>query len=148
MQNPFPIYPNNPFNRKPFTVEGIKSLSEHINKNNKKIDIALNTFLSLSVKVLGNLYELALDTVRNKSSKKIVSLFKKTLRYRLINSKNSQNQYTGMWVDKGLPNTHFEIAFDYLMAVPFEAVEIDGVVYRNGSFDVLVDLMNMFPQDV
>lgn len=149
LEKPYPIFPENPFTRKKFTVNELFSLRsrinilQNINKNSMvspaeqsgdvkiNINIALAKFLTFPEKLL--------DTIRNEcsqysASEKIIRKFSTCLRYKMINYKDSQGRYCGYWVAKRTPKSDFEKCYDEIVTatVMFNNVYVlfDTPAYR------------------
>lgn len=129
MENSYPVYPNNPFNRKIFNIDSLMQLKNRIMSLNKPIHISLKTLLSLSQNNLNKIYEEALESPSNFSSI-LLQIFQKELRFMIINKKNSQDSYTGIWVPKHHPKTQFEIMHKRLNDTPYQII-YNGYVVDN-----------------
>jgi hypothetical protein len=136
MENPYPIYPNSPFTRKPFSVGSLIILRDKIKRLGIPINIALKLLLSQSI---GNL-QLIYDNINNSTSNKLLELFETNYRYMLINSKNSQNVYTGFWVSENFPLTQFEKFYNELKTVPYQTV-INGYIMLNNERNIIENKM-------
>jgi hypothetical protein len=127
MENPYPSYPNNPFNRKPFTPEAISIIKTKIIKLNKCIHITLKALLSQSKKYIEKIYNSI--TISNKlHSQNLSDLLKKKFRFMIINNKNSQNLYNGIWVPKKYPQTEFEIIYNSLKNMPYQIIYLGNII--------------------
>jgi hypothetical protein len=115
LEKPFPIFPENPFTRKKFSIAELRSLNSRIellktfhrppNTEELNVNIALSKFLTIPDKLL--------NSVRNERSQysasiKIINRLSTSLRYKMINYKDSQGRYCGYWVKKTTQVSQFE----------------------------------------
>jgi hypothetical protein len=107
---PSPQYPFNPFNRNKYNVSTLKSFHKYINKYNITIPDQLYEFLSHKFHIL--------NSIRNNSSYKIVPKLTKKMRYKMINSCDSQNNYIGTWVYKNVELSTFEQIYREWINIP------------------------------
>lgn len=136
MENPYPIFPSNPFNRKLFTIEDLQILNNRIKTLNIKVNIALKILLTQPEKKLNIYYEEALNNSTGFSSN-LLEILKKNLRFMLLHEKNSQNSYIGMWVLSNFPLTTFEKLYKQLLNIPYQYI-IDNNVYDNPYREMLL----------
>ena len=129
MENPYPTYPNNPFNRIPVTPNSILKIKQRITVLQKQIHIGLKLFLSQSNESLDEMYNAALNS-NDLFSPQILALFNKNLRFMIINSKNSQDSYIGIWVHQKYPMTNFEILYTHFKNMPYQIMH-HGYVINN-----------------
>lgn len=125
LENPFPIYPENPFTRNKISISCLKLLLKEINILQLHIHISLMTFLNFDDKILNELYE---ENDQRNITDKVVSIFSKTLRFKMINYRDSQGRFCGYWVDKGTPISFFEETYREI---------IKNVVYLDNNFTIL-----------
>ena len=137
MENPYPIYPNSPFTRKPFSIGSLIILMNKI----KELGIPINSTLKLLLTQSTNNLQLIYDNISNSTSNELLELFKTNYRYMLINSKNSQNIYTGFWVGKNLPLTQFEKFYNELKTVPYQII-INGYIMLNNDRNIIQNKMD------
>jgi len=119
MENPYPIYPSNPFNRKPIPVKDIIKLRDRIKLLEISINIALRFFLSQPIEKIQGYYDEAYKNEDCCSFQLLTDLYK-SFRYRLINFKNSQNCFIGYWDYTKSHKSIFEVLYDELQNAPFQ----------------------------
>lgn len=129
MENPYPTFPNCPFNRVNFTVSALLNLKSKLSLLKKPINIALKLFLIQSEETLQNLY----SDVDNNS---LTDLLKNNLRYMLINTKNSQDLYTGFWVSLSMKYTTFERLYIFLNSMPYQII-LNGYIMENINRNII-----------
>ena len=135
-ENPYPKYPENPFNRIKFSVIDLKKIKQRLSilkrcgcdeTNNYLID----RFLSINCKKLQSLYTM---TDRYNVSQFIIKSLLSYMRYKIINNKNSQGGYNGCWVKKDEPISEFEMYHDIIKKSVIEyngqKIFIDDTRYR------------------
>lgn len=136
LERPFPVFPFNPFNRNKISVEELINLKKHIDflksfvpSEELHVNIALEIFLQFP--------ERFLNTIRNQKiqynvATKIIDKFSQTLRYRIINYKDSQGRYCGYWIDCETDETEFEKCYHKI---------INSFVSLHGTY-ILMDTPN------
>lgn len=119
MENPYPIYPHNPFTRRPFTPKELLTLKQKIKSLNMPINISLKLLLEQPEKSINYIYKETLGYL-DRHSILLMSLFQQYLRFMIINYKNSQNNHIGFWVNKTQKLTHFEEMYNSFKEVPYQ----------------------------
>jgi hypothetical protein len=145
MENPYPIYPNNPFNRNPFTPLALLILKKRLHILRKKINIALKLLLLQNESVLEKCYNESVEH-SDKFSRTLMNLLQKNNRFKLINYKNSQSLYTGVWVNKMTPLSQFELLYDHWRNMPYQ-IMIEGYVAENYHKIYLKSLIDSYSQE-
>ncbi len=133
MENPYPIYPNSPFNRKTFSIDSLIILKNKLKELKKPVNIALKLLLNQPYETLQSIYQ---NTNINNFSTDLVELLKNNYRYMLINSKNSQDIYTGIWVQNKTPLTQFEKLYGLLNEMPYQIIINSYIVNNNARIVV------------
>ena len=131
MENPFPIFPNNPFNRKLFSVDALIKLKKRLMLNKSKIHITFKLLLKQSKKLL-SIYYCEAQKHDSHFSSTLLKLFTKKLRFMIINELSSQGLFNGIWVQKKYPLSSFEIQYK-----KFKDIFIDNP-YRDVLFNKLL----------
>lgn len=108
-ENPYPIYPENPFTRNKICPHEIMLLSKKI----EKLRQYMNLNIHISLQIFFQIPETKLNILKNNSSDneiamELIYIFKNYLRFKLINLKNSQGLYCGYWVKKHEELSKFE----------------------------------------
>lgn len=145
MENPYPTYPNNPFNRIPFTPKSLLKIKQRIIISQKQIHITLKLFLSQSEHLLDDMYNMALCS-DDLFSSTILALLNKNLRFMIINSKNSQDSYIGLWVHKVYPLTNFETLYAHLKNIPYQIMH-HGYVINNPQRVFFLNKLSLLRED-
>lgn len=143
MENPYPIFPSNPFNRKLFLVSDLLMLKKRIKNLNIKINIALKVLLTQSTKTLTLYYDEAQVNPTNFSSS-LLEMLTKQMRFMLSHEKNSQSSYIGMWAPLNFPLTHFEKFYRKFMNIPYQFI-INDTIYDNPFRETLKNEFELFP---
>jgi len=147
MENPYPSYPNNPFNRKPFTPKSLLSICDVLKQLKKPINITLKMLLSQTEKFIRTLYDEVKDNHDSRFSSGLLILFKKHFRFMIINSKNSQNSYVGIWTHKSFPLTDFEVMYNTFKNMPYQIVHY-GHIVNNPHREILQHRLEYFKQNI
>lgn len=116
LENPYPIFPENPFTRKKFTISELRALDTQIRTLKRikiviDINIALERFLSFTDNQLNTILK---QTDQYTAANIIISLLEKKLRFKMINYRDSQGRYCGYWVPVLEPKTNFENCFRFV----------------------------------
>jgi len=119
MENPYLIYPNNPFTRTPFTPNALIRIAQKIRFLNIPVNVALKLLLEQSEKSIAKYYNESLNYL-DRHSILLMSLIYQHLRFMTVNYKNSQNNYTGFWVRKNKKLTKFEKLYISFNEVPYQ----------------------------
>ena len=64
-------------------------------------------------------------------SRQIINLLEEKFRFRLLNKKDSQDNYTGIWVFNTESKSDFEIFYNYYDSLPIQIQNIYGQIYDN-----------------
>ena len=129
MENPYPTYPQNPFTRKLLTVNSINKIKNKLLKLKREVHLSLKIFLSQPSSKIKMFYDEASKS-HDGHCPKINDIFKNKLRFMIINSKNSQDLYTGMWVTKNLPLTEFEVLYKTTRETPYQ-IFFNNIIIEN-----------------
>ncbi len=121
MENPYPIYPTDPFTRNSLSCDNILKLKERIKLLRIDINIALNTLLDINPTTLQRCYIESLEN-DDRFSQLLYSELTRSLRYRLINFRNSQNNFTGYWVPIKEDKSKFENLYDAWKNTPYQII--------------------------
>jgi hypothetical protein len=133
MNNPLPAYPVNPFTNEPLTRQHLKKLKQQVILTKTKVPLPVKTFLEDD--------SLWVDVMNQHNSNVVIDAFERHgLRFKRINFKDSQGNYTGHWVNRNTPWTRFEIHLhDWLQTLnpmtkaTIERMPTDTVLYENLS---------------
>lgn len=131
MNNPSPMYPSNPFNRIKFTKDGLIKLRQHLYLTMIEIPISVYIFL-----------DMCLD--RPEVNNTILDTFSNWLRFKIINYKDSQNCYQGVWVYKYTELSDFEILFQEWNNMPYQQM----VVNHHGEYIVTENIQRIMMQHI
>lgn len=127
MENPLPVYPSDPFTKIMFTPEDLVKIEGRLNRFKIKVNPSVSYFLSSNT---SNYYAEAAKNY-NQTCTNFIARLQKKFRYRLLNYKNSQESYIGMWVDKHQPLSDFELIYREYTDAPFQIVDYFGYVVGN-----------------
>lgn len=143
MQNSSPIFPSNPFTRKNLSIEDIKNVIECVKSNNIKLYSPLK-YLFLNLNKI-NLFD-SFNT-NSELSKKIIELLNEKFRFRLLNKKDSQDNYIGLWVYKNEIKSDFEIFYEYYDSIPIQVQDIYGQIFDNYEKIHTKKLLDNYPKE-
>jgi hypothetical protein len=121
MENSYPIYPSNPFTREPFSPISMSKLKESIQTLKLPINIALYMFLNFDVITLQKCYTQSVNN-NDRHSVLLDAELRKHLRYKLINSRDSQSNLMGYWVLKKEDKSTFENLYDAWKDTPYQII--------------------------
>jgi hypothetical protein len=141
MENPYPIYPSSPFTRLLYSVDDISKIRQRIVDIHMKVNVALKVFLTSNNDQLERFYDEAI-TDPNMFSSSLLQQLKSSLRYRMMNSLNSQGQFTGHWIRQSKPKDGFERLYDtYSKMSPEIYDHFTGYYVRNYNRDYYYDML-------
>jgi len=141
MENPYPIYPSSPFTRSLYTVDDIRKIRQRITDVDMKVNVALKIFLTSDDDQLEKFYDEAI-TDPNMFSSSLLQQLKSSLRYRMMNSLNSQGQFTGHWIRQNKPKDGFERMYDTYSKMSPEIYDpFTGYYARNYNRDYYYDML-------
>ena len=143
MENPYPIFPSNPFTRKLFSISDLLTLKKRIISLNIKINMSLKILLNQTEKILTMFYDEAIANSNNFSSS-LIDTLQKHLRFMLLHEKNSQSSYIGIWVPQTFPLTTFEKFYKQFMNIPYQII-VDNDIYDNPYREILQKEFELFP---
>lgn len=150
MENPFPTFPSDPFNRIPFTIKSLLDIKKRISLiglSVQNINVALLCFLDLPLRKLNSYYNIAVDAPEEPLYDLIYD-FSKKLRFRLMNNKNSQDCFNGYWVHKKTHPTDFEIVYSMWKEAPYQLyIPSRHNVITNPQKEYLGILLDSFPEE-
>ncbi len=121
MENSYPIYPTDPFTRSSLSCDSILKLKERIKMLKIDVNVALNTLLNIDTTILQKCYIESLESC-DRFSRLLDSELRRCLRYRLINFRNSQNNFTGHWVPLKEDKSKFENLYDAWKNTPYQII--------------------------
>ena len=148
LEKPYPLFPENPFTRQKLEVYELINLRNHIKiikecDTKFKIHISLQKFLSLTDKCLEGIRK---TKTQYNTSVKIIDKLSKTLRYKMINYKDSQGRYCGYWVESSEQLSVFEKCYNDIM--PATILTNDMYILLNTPiYRKMLDLMLRLPQE-
>jgi hypothetical protein len=145
MENPYPIYPNNPFNRIPFHPNDLLKFRERILITKKSINITLKLLLNSSTNIINECYIEALNN-HELFSTMLLNILNKNFRFMIQNNKNSQDLYTGIWTFKITPLTNFELLFNKFKNMPYQIYDY-GYIIDNPFRNNLKNVLDKLPPD-
>lgn len=101
MNNPFPSYPLNPFTNEILTKKDLRKIKKLVLLSQTKVAFPLKIFLEDEL--------MWIDDIKNFDKYKIIDKLETyNIRYKRINLKDSQDNYTGYWISKKIPFSPFE----------------------------------------
>lgn len=142
MENPYPIYPNNPFNRKPFHPNILMEIKKRLLVLNIPVNITLKLFLNCSHEVLNKCYDSI--SIHDGFSSYLLDMFHRHFRFMIINNKNSQDCYVGLWTKKDTVLSNFEILYNKYKNMPYQIIDY-GYIINNPYREQLKLILNNYP---
>jgi hypothetical protein len=104
MNNPSPAYPLNPFTNEILNKKDFKKIKKMVLLSKRQVPIPLKIFLENEC--------MWIDNINQFDKYKFVDKFETyNIRFKRINLKDSQENYTGFWVTKNTPFSTFEKTF-------------------------------------
>lgn len=130
MDKPFPMYPENPLTRNKISVNDLDEIRKKLlllTELNMPIDVnvSLDTFLHFPRELLQKIRD---TNVLYDSSQLIINNFMDTLRFKLINYKDSQGRYCGYWVSNDVPKSKFEKCYNRIIAASILMNDMDILI--------------------
>jgi len=144
MQNSSPIFPSNPFTRKNINFDDIKNILNILKINKIKIYKPLKYLLENSYRIINDTIEYNTDF---NLSRKIINILEEKFRFRLLNIKNSQDCYIGIWIDKCIQKSDFEIFFDYYDKLPMQIHGFYGEIIDNYEKTETKCMLDNYPKE-
>lgn len=145
MNNPKPNFPFDPFTRMNFSPSDLDKIKNKIKELKLPVYIGLVEFLNCDYKKI-----YSTKNTDHKTMLKLVSILEKKLRFRIINLKNSQDCYLGIWVNKKDKYSEFEKLLNlYYSTSDHVIVHIQGdfVMMYNTKKDILLQKINSYPSE-
>ncbi|AYV77248.1 MAG: hypothetical protein Barrevirus23_5 [Barrevirus sp.] len=142
MENPYLIYPNNPFTRIPFTITALLLIRDKVKQSNMFINITLKLLLEQPEKSIIKFYTEA-QKYLDRHSILLMALLCKELRFMTINYKNSQSNYIGFWVRKNYKLTNFEKLYINLLEAPYQIICRGSIINNPYREYIKVTLRNL-----
>lgn len=141
MENPYPMYPCNPFTRKPFSVKALGILKKRLQSTNKMVDVAVKALLGQTSYMLRKCLTESQRMARNGHSPKLLDILSRDLRYQMSPEKNSQDLFTGCWIPKNTPADAFEDLYALWRDMPYQMFN-NGRIYDNYHKHKLKEILN------
>ena len=143
MNNPKPRFPYNPLTHVAFSCNGLNAYFNKISFHKIKVNI--------TIKILYDNMDLICNTNEHDISHKLNDIFSNKCRYKLLNVKDSQECYMGIWVDINSPYSEFENMHKLLQDTSLQIIvnNYDGVnqIINNPRIEQIKSRLNKFPQD-
>ncbi len=145
MENPYPIYPSNPFNRSCLIPDDIMKLKAKVIELGIPVNIALKVLFQQSITSVSTFWQEA-DKSEEQFSTSLLLVLGNSLRYRIINSKNSQDSYIGFWVFRKVPLTQFEKMYNHWVSTPYQSYNaFYNIIVDNPEKEYLKHIMDYMP---
>ncbi len=142
MDGPSPQYPSNPFNRQPFRRSQLLILHQQIQELHLPVNYLiaeLFDYLKPNKSDLPNLETFA---------KTFITFISPRYRFKLVNHKDSQENYIGYWVKKTDPLTLFELRYNELKLIaPSEYDPRNDRLVERRQYRLYREILNLFPKD-
>jgi hypothetical protein len=148
MNNPKPNFPFDPFTRINYTQKELDFIKNKIKELKLKIYIGLITFFNINYHKIYDPKKT--HTTSSEMVYHIIDNFGKTMRYKLINNKNSQDCYTGLWVPKNMQLSTFEYIFkqyDNMLEQSIIRTRYDVLMIPNPEKKRLQNILDRLPTE-
>jgi hypothetical protein len=145
MQNPLPVFPANPFTRKNISIKDFKNISNMIEFLKIKLYEPLK-YLFINCEKVFN-YKVDGYNTNKLLSQHLIKIINEKYRFRLLNIKNSQDCYIGIWVNKDYSMSDFEVFFDYYDKIPIQIQNAFGSIYDNPEKTQIKYLLDNYPKE-
>jgi hypothetical protein len=132
MENPKPNLLHDPFTKRNYTKDELLTIKIKCIKESIEVYIGLKEILNNLNKY--NIIEYGFD---NELSKNIIKILEKKLRFRIINNKNSQNNYNGLWVPKIESKSIFEYLYNIYQNIPYQEFDLRFNILRNNEKKII-----------
>lgn len=133
---PSPKLPNNPFNRILYNYEILKKLKNRIHILNIEIPIQLDELFKLNKNDYYNLIK------KEDYKYELINRFMKNLRYQIINEKDSQNNYIGIWIKKNTCFSNFEHLYNEWKDISPYIASINNIMIPNPEKIFFEEILN------
>ena len=145
MQNALPIFPANPFTKKNISINDFKNILNLIKINKIKLYEPLKYLFINYQKIFDFIFD---NYNTNKLlSQHLINIINEKYRFKLLNIKNSQDCYIGIWVDKNKPLSDFEVFFDYYDKLSIQILSPYGNIYDNPEKIQIKNLLDKYPKE-
>lgn len=143
LENPYPRFPSNPFTREVYPIDQLLQMKEMISKLNYKINIVLKHFLNLPLNIMTKIYN---EYCITENSFLLRDELNHKFRFKMINSRDSQNCCIGYWSYKNDPITQFEKLLHEYYRTPLQIISAFGI-FENPLIDLINYKMNNYPEE-
>jgi hypothetical protein len=145
MQNPLPVFPSNPFTRKNISINDFKNIIRVLKFSKIKLYEPLRYLFDNYQKV----FDFKIDNFNTSKSlsQHLIKIINEKFRFRLLNIKNSQDSYIGIWVDKDYSLSDFEVFFDYYDKIPIQIQNVFGLIYDNPEKIQIKNLLDNYSKE-
>lgn len=131
---PSPQLPKNPFTRKIYSYKNLL-------KFKNKLDTLHDIVIPIQLKIF--LQSKITEFIINESpSYKLTEYFKTQLRYKILNEKDSQDNYIGKWIDKNVNMSTFENLYHEWNNIPPYIASIGNIMIPNPEKDFFNEILN------
>jgi hypothetical protein len=142
MSNPKPKFPTNPFTNVKFKIEDIKTFFINIKNNKIKVHCSIKEFH----KKIDSIYNCIICEPKNESYI-ITDFLSSSLRFKILNNKDSQGCYKGSWVCKNIKSSQFEQLLDLFQKTPRQ-ITVNNLrnvrVVNNPRIRIIETLLNRY----
>lgn len=145
MQNPLPVFPANPFTKKNISIKEFNNITNIIKNNKIKLYDPLKYLFNNYKKVFD--YNIDIHNTSKSLSQHLIKILNENYRFRLLNIKNSQDSYIGIWVNKNNSMSDFEVFFDYYNKIPIQIQDNFGFIYDNPEKIQIKNLLDIYPKE-
>jgi hypothetical protein len=146
MENPFPVYPHNPFNRRPFTYEQLMKIKKRVHLLNIGINIAFKKFLLADDELIKTCYCEAIHSSNNYSFYLCEHIYD-YCRWRTINEMDSQGCFIGRWIRDDYPLSEFEMLYDDWKDEPYHTLNAWNDIVDNPRKNYLFEMLRAMDDD-
>jgi hypothetical protein len=123
-----------------YSVNALLELRDKLILLGYSTNICLKLLLTQEERVINDIYDGV--SVYDNFSEGLLNLFNINFRYMLLNCKNSQDVYIGMWLYKESAFTQFEILYNILNTVPYQTLIGSYIVMNRDRMDIEMKMNN------
>lgn len=131
---PSPQLPNNPFNRKVYSYNNLIKIK-------KKIDLLPDIHVPIQLKLFLKDYDPSLLT-NNNPNYNLINFFNKYMRFKIINKKDSQDNYIGKWVSKDTDLSIFENIYNEWNDLSPYIAMVGNIMIPNPEKEFFKEILN------
>jgi hypothetical protein len=136
---PSPKYPFNPFTKIKYSPQTIRSIYQKATECKINIHLSFGVFIELDLEKMYGEMEYSSYLVRK---------MRRKLRFKMINSEDSEGNYLGHWVDRGEVRSEFEKFYEEWDEICPLEYDLDNNLVNSRSKSYYKEILNTFPEEM